>query len=58
MRRSIDRRNPYVDPINFVQVALLRDLRALEPGTPDYDATLSTIMLTVNGIAAGMKTTG
>src|SRR5688572_1995784 len=27
LRRSIDRRNPYVDPISFVQVELLRRLR-------------------------------
>lgn len=58
MRRSIDRRNPYVDPLNFIQVALLRQLRALPPDTPEYEAVLQTVMLTVNGIAAGMKTTG
>ena len=28
LRRSIDVRNPYVDPINLVQVELLRRLRA------------------------------
>ena len=58
MRRSIDRRNPYVDPLNFIQVALLRQLRALPPDTPEYEAVLQAVMLTVNGIAAGMKTTG
>ena len=58
MQRSIERRNPYVDPLNFIQVALLRDLRALPPDSPDYEATLEAVMLTVNGIAAGMKTTG
>jgi phosphoenolpyruvate carboxylase len=56
MRRSIDRRNPYVDPLNFIQVALLRDLRRSD--APDYEATLQAVMETVNGIAAGMKTTG
>jgi len=58
MQRSIERRNPYVDPLNFIQVALLRDLRALSPDSPDYEAALEAVMLTVNGIAAGMKTTG
>jgi phosphoenolpyruvate carboxylase len=58
MRRSIDRRNPYIDPLNFIQVALLRDLRALPPGDPDHEALLQAVMETVNGIAAGMKTTG
>ncbi len=58
MRRSIDRRNPYVDPLNFVQVALLHELRQMSPDTPDYDAVLNVVIQTVNGIAAGMKTTG
>lgn len=58
MRHSIDQRNPYVDPLNFIQVALLRQLRATPPETPEYDALLQAVMQTVNGIAAGMKTTG
>ncbi|MBN1562868.1 MAG: phosphoenolpyruvate carboxylase, partial [Anaerolineae bacterium] len=48
----------YVDPLNFIQVVLLRDLRALEPGSAAYDETLRAVLETVNGIAAGMKTTG
>jgi phosphoenolpyruvate carboxylase len=58
MQRSIERRNPYVDPLNFIQVALLRDLRALTPEDPAYAPTLSAVLATINGIAAGMKTTG
>jgi phosphoenolpyruvate carboxylase len=58
IKRSIERRNPYVDPLNFIQVALLRDLRALEPDTPAHDAVLRAVLATINGIAAGMKTTG
>jgi phosphoenolpyruvate carboxylase len=58
MQRSIERRNPYVDPLNFIQVALLRELRQLEPDTPAYEQILSAVLFTVNGIAAGMKTTG
>lgn len=58
IKRSIERRNPYVDPLNFIQVALLRDLRALEPDTPEYEAVLRAVLATINGIAAGMKTTG
>jgi phosphoenolpyruvate carboxylase len=58
MQRSIERRNPYVDPLNYIQVVLLRDLRRLHPGTGDYDRILNAIFSTVNGIAAGMKTTG
>jgi phosphoenolpyruvate carboxylase len=58
MQRSIDRRNPYVDPLNFIQVALLSDLRMMHPDVPTYDDTLQAVLATVNGIAAGMKTTG
>ena len=55
---SIDRRNPYVDPLNFIQVVLLRRLRALPAGTQEYETILNLVMATINGIAAGMKTTG
>lgn len=58
MQRSIERRNPYVDPLNYIQVAVLRELRAVPPGTERYEALLNAVLATVNGIAAGMKTTG
>jgi phosphoenolpyruvate carboxylase len=54
LQGSIDRRNPYVDPISFVQVALLRRLRRGDGG----DTTLRAILRTVNGIAGGLKNTG
>jgi phosphoenolpyruvate carboxylase len=55
LRRSIDVRNPYVDPINLVQIELLRRLRA----DGDADPQLRhAFMMTVNGIAAGMRNTG
>ncbi|HEX6996570.1 MAG TPA: phosphoenolpyruvate carboxylase [Gammaproteobacteria bacterium] len=56
LRRSIDVRNPYVDPINFVQVELLARLRA-EAGSADR-RLLDGLLVTVNGIAAGMRNTG
>jgi phosphoenolpyruvate carboxylase len=54
LRTSIDRRNPYVDPISFVQVELLRRLRS---SGSDEDI-LRAILRTVNGIAGGLKNTG
>jgi phosphoenolpyruvate carboxylase len=54
LRRSIDVRNPYVDPINLVQVELLRRLRSNDPEPALFDA----FVVTVNGIAAGMRNTG
>jgi phosphoenolpyruvate carboxylase len=54
LRRSIDVRNPYVDPINLVQVELIRRMRA-----GDEDARIRhAFKVTVNGIAAGMRNTG
>lgn len=54
LRRSIDRRNPYVDPISIVQVELLRRLRA----RPDDEQLLRAVLRSVNGIASGLKNTG
>jgi phosphoenolpyruvate carboxylase len=54
LRRSIDVRNPYVDPINLVQVELLRRLRASEGD----ERLLNAFLVTVNGVAAGMRNTG
>jgi len=53
IRRSIDVRNPYVDPLNLVQIELLCRLRR----QPDARARRA-LMVTVNGIAAGMRNTG
>jgi phosphoenolpyruvate carboxylase len=69
LRRSIDVRNPYVDPINLIQVELLRRLGVLEKiaaawDTPDVEPAADLVMLrrallvTINGIAAGMRNTG
>ena len=58
LQTSIERRNPYIDPLNFIQVALLKDLRQMDASSPDYQATLEAVLATINGIAAGMKTTG
>jgi phosphoenolpyruvate carboxylase len=53
IRRSIDVRNPYVDPLNLVQVELLKRMRERP------DARVHTaLMITVNGIAAGLRNTG
>jgi phosphoenolpyruvate carboxylase len=57
LQRSIGRRNPYVDPLNYLQVDLLRRYRS--PHDPaDDDELLHALLLSVNGIAAGMRNTG
>ncbi len=55
LQRSIRLRNPYVDPMNILQVDLLRRWRAQDrPEGPLLDALLAT----VNGIARGLRNTG
>ena len=55
LRRSIDVRNPYVDPINIVQIALLSRLRGADVVTREL---WQAFLVTVNGIAAGMRNVG
>ena len=57
LRRAIRVRNPYIDPMNYVQVALLRRLRA-HVDSPDESALRDAVLLSVNGIAAGLRNTG
>ncbi len=52
-QRSINVRNPYVDPLNLLQVELLARVRAGEKG-----AIQDALLVTTNGIAAGMRNTG
>jgi phosphoenolpyruvate carboxylase len=59
VQRSIRLRNPYVDPLNFIQVSLLRQLRRLtDPDESEAQPILQAIMLSINGIASGLKNTG
>jgi phosphoenolpyruvate carboxylase len=58
LQASIDRRNPFVDPLSFVQVELMRRLRR-EPDTGDARDQLGRVsLLTINGIASGLRNTG
>jgi phosphoenolpyruvate carboxylase len=54
LQRSIARRNPYVDPLSFIQVELLRRFRE----TGDVDDFLRPVLLSINGIAGALKNTG
>lgn len=63
LQRSISLRNPYVDPMSHIQVELLRRLRTTPPEVfrqqPDLrERLLFVILHTINGIAAGLQTTG
>jgi len=57
LQRAIARRNPFIDPLSFVQLELLRRLRA--PGAdPDDPALVRASLLAINGIAGGLRNTG
>jgi phosphoenolpyruvate carboxylase len=57
--RSVELRNPYIDPLNFLQVEMIRRLRAAEALPPrDADSVRAVIELTINGISGGLKNTG
>lgn len=54
LQRSVRLRNPYVDPMNYLQVRLLRERRA----RPEDPEVAELVHHTVNGVAAGLQTTG
>ena len=54
LERSVRNRFPYLDPLNHVQVELLKEHRAQNPD----EQVLRGIQLTINGISAGLRNTG
>jgi phosphoenolpyruvate carboxylase len=58
-QNAVHLRNPYIDPLNYIQVEMLRRLRALsDPDSAEAEDLREVIFLTINGIAAGLKNTG
>jgi len=58
-QHAVQLRNPYVDPLNYIQVEMLRRLRALPDSESDQALSLREVVgLTINGIAAGLRNTG
>ena len=56
LQASIDRRNPFVDPLSFVQIELLSRRRAAEE--EEREALTRVSLMTINGIASGLRNTG
>lgn len=57
LQRSIRLRNPYVDPLNYIQVELLRRLRE-NPSDAEKEQLHAAVSLSVNGVAAGLQNVG
>lgn len=55
---SLARRNPYLDPLNHIQVMLLRRCRDESLTQEERDRWLNPLLRTINAIAAGLRNTG
>ena len=58
LQRSIQLRNPFMDPINYIQVNLLKQLREKETESANKKELTDAVLLTISCIAAGMRNTG
>jgi phosphoenolpyruvate carboxylase len=58
IQESIRLRNPYVDPLSYLQVQLLAEWRGQNDTQEDAPDLLRQVLLTINGIAAGLRNTG
>ena len=55
LQQSIQQRNPYVDPLSFIQLVILKRLRS---GSEPPEELLTGVLESINGIASGLKNTG
>jgi phosphoenolpyruvate carboxylase len=59
LQAAIALRNPYVDPLSLLQIALLRRKRALPPNEEAERARIGAVLATtLSGIAQGLRNTG
>ena len=60
LSRAVSLRDPYVDALSYLQLRALAALREADPAPPDeeQDRLERLLLLTVNGVAAGLQNTG
>jgi len=60
LKRSVELRNPYVDPLNITQVEVMRRLRQLSESDESAlkQSLEQALMVSIGGIAAGLRNTG
>ncbi len=58
-QNSVHLRNPYVDPLNYIQVEMLHRIRSLQDSESEEAQSIREVIgVTINGIAAGLRNTG
>ncbi len=55
---SLSRRNPYLDPLNHIQIILLQRYRHAQNETPENNLWLGPLLRSIKGIAIGQRNTG
>ncbi len=55
---SLKRRNPYLDPLNHIQIMLLRRYRQAEVNGEDMQTWRDPLLRTISAISQGMRNTG
>ncbi|MGB5452616.1 MAG: phosphoenolpyruvate carboxylase [Sedimenticolaceae bacterium] len=58
LKTSLTRRDPYLDPLNHIQLELLERYRNPETRELDREASLDPLLRSINAIAGGMRNTG
>ncbi|MDQ2734227.1 MAG: phosphoenolpyruvate carboxylase [Pseudomonadota bacterium] len=58
LARSIEHRFPYLDPLNHLQVELMRRFRRRRADDPGIERVHRGIHISINGLAAGLRNTG
>ncbi|MBK8958653.1 MAG: phosphoenolpyruvate carboxylase [Proteobacteria bacterium] len=58
LARSIEHRFPYLDPLNHLQVELMRRYRQRRESDADSERVQRGIHISINGVAAGLRNTG
>jgi phosphoenolpyruvate carboxylase len=58
LQRSLARRHTYLDPLNHIQVVLLKRFRSESDTEEEHIQWLNPLLRSINAIAAGMRNTG
>ena len=59
LKKTLQIRDTYLLPLQYLQVSLLKKVRELNQTSEDLDPLLRrTLLLTINGIATGLRNTG